>query len=71
MYDSHLLCVLDTSYIKDANALLQYCSFKFCRIKNIGKLLENVQNVFFAGNVGLIRDQRYRTDPDAGMPMPD
>jgi hypothetical protein len=23
------------------------------------------------GNAGLIRDQRYRTDPDAGMPMPD
>ncbi len=23
------------------------------------------------GNVGLIRDQRYRTDPDAGMPMLD
>jgi hypothetical protein len=22
-------------------------------------------------NAGLIRDQRYRTDPDAEMPMPD
>jgi hypothetical protein len=22
------------------------------------------------GNAGLIRDQRYLTDPDAGMPMP-
>jgi hypothetical protein len=24
-----------------------------------------------AGNAGLIRDQRYRTDNDAGTPMPD
>jgi hypothetical protein len=23
------------------------------------------------GNAGLICDQRYRTDPDTGMPMPD
>ncbi len=23
------------------------------------------------GNAGLIRDQRYRTDPDTRMPMPD
>jgi hypothetical protein len=23
------------------------------------------------GNAGLIRDQRYRIDPDAGMPMPE
>ncbi len=32
---------------------------------------ENGWSLSKLGNAGLIRDQRYRTDPDAGMPMPD
>jgi hypothetical protein len=34
-------------------------------------LINDVEKPTLHGNAGLIRDQRYRTNHDAGTPMPD
>ncbi len=60
---------LHAVYVSDSQSSLSICLHS----ADIGRLAPPAVLIIIAklGNAGLIRDKRYRIDPDAGMPLPD